>query len=41
VSPSRSTTVDGIATVGGVRAAWFKDPDGYLLAIMEGAQPNP
>jgi len=34
-------TVDGIATVGGVRAAWFKDPDGYLLAIMEGAQPNP
>jgi catechol 2,3-dioxygenase-like lactoylglutathione lyase family enzyme len=34
-------TDDGIATIGPVRAAWFKDPDGYLLAILEEAQPNP
>ena len=26
-------TVDGIAEVGGVRAAWCKDPDGNILAI--------
>jgi hypothetical protein len=25
--------VDGIASVGGVRAAWCKDPDGNILAI--------
>jgi catechol 2,3-dioxygenase-like lactoylglutathione lyase family enzyme len=29
-------TENGIAEVAGVKAAWFKDPDGYLLAIMEG-----
>jgi catechol 2,3-dioxygenase-like lactoylglutathione lyase family enzyme len=29
-------TEDGIAEVAGVKAAWFKDPDGYLLALMEG-----
>ena len=28
-------TENGIAEVAGVKAAWFKDPDGYLLAIME------
>ncbi len=26
-------TVDGIATTNGVQAAWFKDPDGNILAI--------
>ena len=26
-------TVDGIATVGDIRAAWCKDPDGNILAI--------
>jgi catechol 2,3-dioxygenase-like lactoylglutathione lyase family enzyme len=28
-------TEHGIAEVAGVKAAWFKDPDGYLLAITE------
>lgn len=26
-------TVDGIATVGNVRAAWCRDPDGNILAV--------
>jgi catechol 2,3-dioxygenase-like lactoylglutathione lyase family enzyme len=26
-------TENGIATVAGVRAAWFKDPDGNILAV--------
>ena len=26
-------TADGIATLGDVRAAWFKDPDGNILAL--------
>jgi catechol 2,3-dioxygenase-like lactoylglutathione lyase family enzyme len=26
-------TEDGIASVGDVRAAWFKDPDGNVLAV--------
>jgi catechol 2,3-dioxygenase-like lactoylglutathione lyase family enzyme len=26
-------TEDGIATLGAVRAAWFKDPDGNILAV--------
>jgi catechol 2,3-dioxygenase-like lactoylglutathione lyase family enzyme len=26
-------TEDGIATLGGVRAAWFKDPDGNIVAV--------
>lgn len=26
-------TVDGIATVAGIRAAWLRDPDGNILAI--------
>lgn len=29
-------TEGGIAEVAGVKAAWFKDPDGYLLAVLEG-----
>jgi catechol 2,3-dioxygenase-like lactoylglutathione lyase family enzyme len=29
-------TVDGIATVGSLQAAWFKDPDGNLLALVSG-----
>ncbi len=28
-------TENGIAEVAGVKVGWFKDPDGYLLAIME------
>lgn len=26
-------TVDGIATLGGWRGGWFKDPDGNILAV--------
>jgi catechol 2,3-dioxygenase-like lactoylglutathione lyase family enzyme len=29
-------TVDGIATVGSMKAAWFKDPDGNLLSLVSG-----
>ena len=29
-------TVDGIASVGSMQAAWFKDPDGNLLALVSG-----
>ncbi len=29
------TTVDGIATLGGDRVAWFKDSEGNLLAIAQ------
>jgi hypothetical protein len=25
---------DGIATAGGAKTAWFKDPDGNILAIV-------
>jgi catechol 2,3-dioxygenase-like lactoylglutathione lyase family enzyme len=28
-------TVDGIAEIEGERAAWFKDPDGNILAVGE------
>jgi catechol 2,3-dioxygenase-like lactoylglutathione lyase family enzyme len=28
-------TVDGIAEIQGVKGAWFKDPDGNILAIAE------
>lgn len=28
-------TVDGIAEIQGVKAAWFKDPDGNILAVGE------
>ncbi len=28
-------TVDGIATGGGAMTAWFKDPDGNILAIAQ------
>jgi catechol 2,3-dioxygenase-like lactoylglutathione lyase family enzyme len=30
-------TVDGIAEIEGMRGAWFKDPDGNILAIDEEA----
>jgi catechol 2,3-dioxygenase-like lactoylglutathione lyase family enzyme len=29
-------TVDGVATIGTMQAAWFKDPDGNLLALVSG-----
>ncbi len=29
-------TVNGIATLGNMQAAWFKDPDGNLLALVSG-----
>jgi len=29
-------TVDGIASVGSMQAAWFKDPDGNLLSLVSG-----
>jgi predicted enzyme related to lactoylglutathione lyase len=30
-------TVNGIMTAGGAKAAWFKDTEGNILAIVEGA----
>jgi hypothetical protein len=32
-------TEGGIATVGAGRAAWFQDPDGNLLALLEWSEP--
>jgi catechol 2,3-dioxygenase-like lactoylglutathione lyase family enzyme len=32
-------TVDGIATTPAGRSAWFKDPDGNLLGLIEFAEP--
>ena len=32
-------TIDGIATIGPGRAAWFKDPDGNLLALIQFHDP--
>jgi catechol 2,3-dioxygenase-like lactoylglutathione lyase family enzyme len=32
-------TVDGIADVGQLRAAWFKDTEGNVVAIMEPVEP--
>jgi catechol 2,3-dioxygenase-like lactoylglutathione lyase family enzyme len=32
-------TVGGIATIGPGRAAWFKDPDGNLLAVIQFHDP--
>ncbi|MBV8526982.1 MAG: VOC family protein [Candidatus Dormibacteraeota bacterium] len=29
------TTVDGVAEAGGVRSAWFKDPDGNTYAVAQ------
>jgi catechol-2,3-dioxygenase len=31
-------TVDGIATAGGAKAAWFKDTEGNILAIVQTAR---
>jgi catechol 2,3-dioxygenase-like lactoylglutathione lyase family enzyme len=28
-------TQDGVATIGPVRAAWFRDPDGNILAVEQ------
>ena len=33
-------TTDGIARIGAGRAAWFKDPDGNLLAILQFDDPT-
>lgn len=33
-------TVNGIAEVGGVKVAWFTDPDGNTLALLEGPLPG-
>jgi catechol 2,3-dioxygenase-like lactoylglutathione lyase family enzyme len=33
-------TVDGIATGRGAMTAWFKDPDGNILAIAQTIQPS-
>jgi len=32
-------TVGGIATIGAGRAAWFKDPHGNLLAVLQFVEP--
>ena len=29
------TTVNGIAELGGMRGAWFKDPEGNILSVVE------
>jgi catechol 2,3-dioxygenase-like lactoylglutathione lyase family enzyme len=28
-------TVDGIADLGGIRGAWFKDPEGNILSVVQ------
>ena len=28
-------TSDGVAAIGGIRGAWFKDPDGNILAVVQ------
>jgi hypothetical protein len=28
-------TVNGIAELGGMRGAWFKDPEGNILSVVE------
>jgi catechol 2,3-dioxygenase-like lactoylglutathione lyase family enzyme len=28
-------TVNGVATIGPIRAAWFRDPDGNILAVEQ------
>ena len=33
--PEMKTDANGIATGGGARAAWFKDPDGNILAVIQ------
>lgn len=33
-------TVNGIASIGPGRAAWFKDPDGNLLAVLQFNEPT-
>jgi hypothetical protein len=30
-------TADGIAELGGFRGAWFKDPEGNILSVVEPA----
>jgi len=34
--PPLRTNQKGIAVIGDTRSAWFKDPDGNLLALIEG-----
>jgi len=29
------TTENGVASIAGIRAAWFKDPDGNILAVEQ------
>lgn len=31
-------TENGVATIGSVKAAWFKDPDGNLLAVTSNVE---
>ncbi len=33
-------TVDGIAEMGGNRVAWFKDPDGNVIGVIEFSPPE-
>jgi hypothetical protein len=33
-------TVDGIATTPGGKAAWFKDSEGNIMALIEGPKPH-
>jgi hypothetical protein len=28
-------TVNGIADLGGIRGAWFKDPEGNILSVVQ------
>jgi catechol 2,3-dioxygenase-like lactoylglutathione lyase family enzyme len=34
------TDANGITTAGGARAAWFKDPEGNIMAIVQSLQPR-
>jgi catechol 2,3-dioxygenase-like lactoylglutathione lyase family enzyme len=33
-------TVNGIALAGGAKAAWFKDTEGNILAVIENSRPS-
>ena len=33
-------TVNGIATAGGAKAAWFKDTEGNIMAVIQNVNGN-
>ena len=38
--PGLKTNEKGIAEMGGEKGAWFKDPEGNILALFEESQPR-